>query len=120
MRIEFNPQRLANNIITEHLAKDGKTLNRIIDIPSANKNIRKVLDITYKKSEFVPTEWFVSNYNLYRNNINGIAKTFNSERISPEKSRTVIKKYSGGGYGVEKVIENTNGKIKVQDKNIQP
>ena len=120
MRIEFRPQSLVKNIVTESLSKDGNTLNRLIEIPTSKYSKGKVLDITYKKNEFLPTQWYVSNYNLYRRNNNGVTQTLVTKNINPQKSRTVVKKYTANGYGTERIIDNSNGKIKTKSKNIRP
>lgn len=120
MRIEFKPQNLVKNIVTESLSKDGNTLNRLIEIPTSKHSTGKVLDITYKKNEFLPTQWYVSNYNLYRRNSNGVTQTLVTKKTNSKKSCTVVKKYTANGYGTAKTIDNSNGKIKIRSKNIRP
>ena len=120
MRVEFRPQSLVKNIVTENLSKDGNVLNRIVEIPAHNSNAGKVLDITYKKNEFVPTQWYVANYNLFQRNKKAIAKTFDFTPISQNESHTVVKKYGANGYGTNKTIDIANGIIKTTESPIRP
>ena len=86
MKIGFKPQTLVKNLATEVFSDNGNTLNRIIEIPATATKPERVLDITYKKGEFIPTQWFVANYNLFkRNTKNVVNKTFVSNKAHTEQ-----------------------------------
>ena len=119
MKIDFKPQKLVNNIVTEHFTENGTALNRIISIPAKNQRPERVLDITYKKSNILPTEWYVSNYNLFsRNGKNVVHKTLTSEK-NLNKTHTVVTTYGTCGYGRQVTINTANNNVSKSEKPIK-
>ena len=106
MRIDFKPQKMINNLVTEEIL-NAKQVRRVIDIPAKSGTPRKTLDITYTKSEFLPTEWFVSNYNLYINK-KGLKKAFVATQKTSDKASSVVTEYGQNGFKTQLAI-NRNG-----------
>lgn len=103
MRIDFKPQKLIDNLVTEEVLS-AKQVRRVIDIPAKSGTQRKTLDITYTKSEFLPTEWFVSNYNLYTNK-KGLKKAFVATRKASDKAKSVVTEYGQNGFRTQIAIK---------------
>ena len=119
MKIGFKPQTLVKNLATEVFSDNGNTLNRIIKIPATASKPERVLDITYKKGEFIPTQWFVANYNLFkRNTKNVVNKTFVSNKAHPDEVHSVVTTYGTNGYAKEVTIDISNGEVNRTEKNI--
>lgn len=115
MKINFMPQRLKNNLVMEKFIENGQALKRIIEIPGKNP---KVLDITYRKTDYLPTEWYVSSYNLIRRDKNStLEKTLYSIKMFPNEQHTVVQKLKSNK--AEKIIINqTNGEVNKFVQNI--
>lgn len=85
MKIGFKPQRLTQNLVLEEFSNKGNTLKRIIETP------KRIIDLTYQKSEFIPTQWYVANYNVMKRGSNGrVIKTFNANKFSANESQAII------------------------------
>lgn len=98
MKVNFNPERQVKGLVLERLSDNGKELKRVFEIPGKKP---KTLDVTYKKSEFLPTEWYVSNYNLRR-------RDANSTLLSSMKATNPTK---GEFHRVIKNIDPRDGKV---------
>ena len=117
MKIGFNPQVLLDNLVMEKFSDNGKSLRRIIEIPAKAQKSDKVLDITYKKSDFLPTQWYVANYNVTKRDGKKILeKTLVSEKVAPNDFHTVVRNYGANGFGREITIDNSNGNLFKTDK----
>ena len=105
MKIGFKPQRLIQNLVFEEFSNKGNTLRRVIETP------KKIIDLTYKKIDFVPTQWYVANYNVMQRGSNGrIIKTFNTNKFSAKEFQSVVKKIYPQGI-VETKINVDNGRV---------
>lgn len=119
MKIGFKPQTLVKNLATEVFSDNGNTLNRIIEIPATATKPERVLDITYKKGEYIPTQWYVANYNLFnRNAKNVVNKTLVSNKAHPDEIHSVVTTYGTNGYAKEVTIDVSNGEVNRTEKNI--
>lgn len=109
MKIGFKPQSLLKNLVSEHYADNGNTLKRIIEIP-ANKP--KTLEITYNKTNFIPTQWYVSNYNVISRNSNStVEKSMKSTKSFPDEIHTEIQRYDKKGEPEQLNIDIADGKV---------
>lgn len=116
MKIDFRPQRLINNLVLEQ--KNGTQIKRIIEIPAKSANTRKTLEITYRKSHVLPTEWFVSNYNLYTNKKGQVLKkSYSVAQVSPDRRFSTVTDYGQQGFKSQLVIKR-DGKDVSKSKNI--
>ena len=119
MKIGFIPQTLVRNLATETFSNNGNTLNRIIEIPATATKPERVLDITYKKGEFIPTQWYVANYNLFsRNGKKVVNKTLVNQKAHPDEIHSVITTYGTNGYAKEVTIDVSNGEVSKTAKTI--
>lgn len=98
MKVNFNPERQVKGLVLERLSDNGKELKRVFEISGKKP---KTFDVTYKKSEFLPTEWYVSNYNLRR-------RDANSTLLASMKATNPTK---GEFHRVIKSIDPRNGKV---------
>ena len=120
MKIGFKPQTLVANIASETFTDNGKTLNRIIEIPGKAGKSGKVLDITYKQGDFIPTQWYVSNYNLFnRDGKNIVRKTLKTNKAHANEIHSVVTTYGTNGYGKEVTIDISNGEVTKSSKHIK-
>lgn len=88
MNIGFRPQKLTNNLVLEQVSKNGKTLRRIIEVPGKKA---RTIELTYKQNEFLPTQWYVANYNVMKRGADGaVSKTFIADKTAKDKSKAVI------------------------------
>ncbi len=111
MKIDFRPQRLINNLVMEEKL-NAKQVRRIIDIPAKSGVSRKTLDITYTKSDLMPTQWFVSSYNLYANRKGlGLKKSLVAEQNSLNNRNTVVTDYGQNGFRTKLDIKKIGQKI---------
>ena len=95
--------------MSEHYADNGNTLKRIIEIP-ANKP--KTLEITYNKTNFIPTQWYVSNYNVISRNSNStVEKSMKSTKSFPDEIHTEIQRYDKKGEPEQLNIDIADGKV---------
>lgn len=116
MKIDFRPQRLINNLVSEQ--KHGMQVKRIIEIPAKSGSTRKTLEITYRKSHVLPTEWFVSNYNLYTNKKGQVLKkSYSAAQVSPDRRFSTVTDYGQQGFKSQLVIKRS-GKNVSKSKNI--
>lgn len=119
MKIGFKPQTLVRNLATETFSNNGNTLNRIIEIPATATKPERVLDITYKKGEFIPTQWYVANYNLFsRNGKKVVNKTLVNQKAHPDEIHSVITTYGTNGYAKEVTIDVSNSEVSKTAKTI--
>ena len=119
MKIGFKPQTLVRNLATETFSNNGNTLNRIIEIPATATKPERVLDITYKNGEVIPTPWYVANYNLFsRNGKKVVNKTLVNQKAHPDEIHSVITTYGTNGYAKEVTIDVSNGEVSKTAKNI--
>ena len=109
MRIDFKPQRMIDNLVSEEVL-NPKQIRRVIEVPSKNRNTRKVLDITYTKSDFLPTEWFVSNYNLYTNK-KGLKKAFIATQKTSNEVNSFVTEYGQNGFRTQVAIKKDGQNI---------
>lgn len=111
MKIDFRPQRLINNLVMEEKL-NAKQVRRIIDIPAKSGVSRKTLDITYTKSDLMPTQWFVSSYNLYANRKGlGLKKSLVTNQNSLNNRNTVVTDYGQNGFRTKLDIKKFGQKI---------
>lgn len=111
MKIDFRPQRLINNLVMEEKL-NAKQVRRIIDIPAKSGVSRKTLDITYTKSDLMPTQWFVSSYNLYANRKGlGLKKSLVVDQNSLNNRNTVVTDYGQNGFRTKLDIKKIGQKI---------
>lgn len=111
MKIDFRPQRLINNLVMEEKL-NAKQVRRIIDIPAKSGVSRKTLDITYTKSDLMPTQWFVSSYNLYANRKGlGLKKSLVTNQNSLNNRNTVVTDYGQNGFRTKLDIKKIGQKI---------
>lgn len=109
MKIGFKPQSLVKNLVSEHFTDNGNTLKRIIEIPSKKP---KTLDITYKKTDCIPTQWYVSNYNLINRDAKStVVKTMNSTKTFTDEIHTEIQKFGKTGKIEQLNIDIADGKV---------
>lgn len=120
MKIGFKPQVLVQNLAKETFSDNGNTLNRIIEIPAKANKPERVLDITYKKGDFIPTQWYVSNYNLFnRDGKNVVRKTLQTNKAHANEIHSVVTTYGTNGYGKEVTIDVSGGEVSKSTKNIK-
>ncbi len=111
MKIDFRPQRLINNLVMEEKL-NAKQVRRVIDIPAKSGVSRKTLDITYTKSDLMPTQWFVSSYNLYANRKGlGLKKSLVVDQNSLNNRNTVVTDYGQNGFRTKLDIKKIGQKI---------
>ena len=111
MKIDFRPQRLINNLVMEEKL-NAKQVRRVIDIPAKSGVSRKTLDITYTKSDLMPTQWFVSSYNLYANRKGlGLKKSLVTNQNSLNNRNTVVTDYGQNGFRTKLDIKKIGQKI---------
>ena len=109
MKIGFKPRRLAQNLVLEKFSDNGNTLTRIIEIPSKNA---KTVELTYKKTSFVPTQWYVANYNVIkRDSKSTLAKSMTSTKSFPDDVHTIIQRRGKTGRPEELTIDISNGEV---------
>lgn len=104
MRIEFRPQSLTKNLVSEVLLNDGKTLNRIIETTGKKP---KIIQLTYKKSELLPTQWFVESYNVMKRKGDGrVTKSFQVSQTQNNKDILIQNFYNKAMQKININIEN--------------
>ena len=110
MKISFKPPKLMNNLVIEKYLESGNSLRRVIEIPTQPA---KVLDIIYTKTDFLPTEWYVSNYNVRRRDPNStIEKSLTSVKTFPNEKHTVVQRINTSNGSFEQVtIDKSNDAI---------
>lgn len=102
MRIEFKPQCLLQNIVLEEFMEKGTKLRRVIETP------KRIIDLTYQKFDYLPTQWYVANYNVMKRGFNGkVIKTFDTNKYSADKSQTTV----------QNIYQNTIKEIKIHTEN---
>ena len=117
MKIGFKPQNLVQNLVLEKFSKNGDMLKRIIEIPGKSP---KTLEINYEKTKFVPTEWYVSNYNVIsRNGKSSLVKTLESKKTLPNEQHTVVKRFNEKHQPEKLVIDVANGKVHKTKRHIK-
>ena len=111
MRIDFRPQTMIDNLVSEEVL-NPKQVRRIIEIPKKNSQGRKVLDITYTRSDFMPTQWFVSNYNLYTTR-KGLAlkKAYASTQKNANRTRATVTEYGQNNFRSQLTINKNGEKV---------
>lgn len=120
MKIGFKPQKLVDKLVSEDFFDNGNALRRIIEIPAKKNDTSKVLDITYRKGDFLPTQWYVASYNLVKRNPNStIEKTLVSQKAHPDEIHTVVTQYNKNGYGKETTIDIDYSKLTKTSKDIK-
>lgn len=99
-----------NNLVIEKYLESGNSLRRVIEIPTKPA---KVLDIIYTKTDFLPTEWYVSNYNVRRRDPNStIEKSLTSVKTFPNEKHTVVQRINTSNGSFEQVtIDKSNDAI---------
>lgn len=109
MRIEFRPQSFVNNLVLEQFSKDGKTLRRILEV--SGKKARTV-ELTYKQSDFLPTQWYVANYNVIKRGLKGtLSKSFEVLEKDKEHSKSVVKEIYSNNYMRKLTIDINNKQV---------
>lgn len=115
MRIDFRPQAMINNLVSEEVL-NAKQIRRIFEIPKNKKIARKVLDITYTKSDFMPTQWFVSNYNLYTTQKGLLLKkTLTTTQNAANQTKSTVTEYLQDNCKTQLTI-NKNGEQLAKSK----
>lgn len=115
MKIGFKPQKLVQNLVLEKFADNGNTLRRIIEIPEKKG---KTIELTYKKGNFVPTQWYVANYNVIkRDGQSTLVKSMNSTKSFPDEVHTTIQRFGKTGKPEELTIDISNGEV---NKTVKP
>lgn len=121
MKIGYKPQKLVKNLVSENFFNNGNSMRRIIEIPAQSAKAGKILDIVYTKTDSIPTQWYVANYNLIRRDKKStVAKTLTSVKTHPNEIHTVTSRYNQKGYGQELTIDINNGNVIKTSKDIQP
>ena len=109
MKIGFRPQKLVQNLVLEKFSDNGNTMKRIIEISEKNA---KTVELTYKKAKFVPTQWYVANYNVIKRDGNStLLKSMTSTKSFPDDVHTIIQKKKKTGRPEELTIDITNGEV---------
>lgn len=117
MKIGFKPQKLVQNLVLEKFSKNGDMMTRIIEIPGKSP---KTLEINYEKTKFVPTQWYVSNYNVIkRDGKSTIVKSLESTKSFPNENHTVVQRYNEKHQPEKVVIDITNGEVNKTTKPIK-
>ena len=116
MKIGFQPQSLVQNLVLEKFSNNGNSLKRIIEMPG--KNV-KTLEINYEKTKFIPTQWYVSNYNVIkRDNKSTFVKSLQSTKSFPNENHTVVQRYNKIGKPEQLTIDVANGEVNTTTKSI--
>lgn len=117
MKIGFKPQKLVQNLVLEKFSKNGDMMKRIIEIPGKSP---KTLEINYEKTKFVPTEWYVSNYNVIkRDGKSTLVKSLESTKSFPNENHTVVQRYNKIGKPEQLTIDIVNGEVNKTTKPIE-
>ena len=117
MKIGFKPQKLVQNLVLEKFSKNGDMMKRIIEIPGKSP---KTLEINYEKTKFVPTEWYVSNYNVIkRDGKSTLVKSLESTKSFPNENHTVVQRYNKIGKPEQLTIDVANGEVNKTTKTIE-
>lgn len=117
MKIGFKPQKLVQNLVLEKFSKNGDMMKRIIEIPGKSP---KTLEINYEKTKFVPTEWYVSNYNVIkRDGKSTIVKSLESTKSFPNENHTVVQRYNKICKPEQLTIDIVNGEVNKTTKPIE-
>lgn len=117
MKIGFKPQNLVQNLVLEKFSDNGNSLKRIIEIPG---KAPKTLEINYKKGDFIPTQWYVSNYNVIkRDGKSSLVKTLESTKSYLNENHTVVQRFNKKNQPEKVVIDITNGEINKTIKSIK-
>ena len=115
MKIGFKPQKLVQNLVLEKFADNGNTLKRIIEIPGKKA---KTVEITYNKTNFIPTQWYVANYNVMkRDSHSTLVKSMSSTKSFPDDVHTTIQRFGRTGKPEELTIDISNGEV---NKTVKP
>ena len=116
MKIGFKPQNLVQNLVLEKFSDNGNSLKRIIEIPG---KAPKTLEINYKKGDFIPTQWYVSNYNVIkRDGKSSLVKTLESTKSYLNENHTVVQRYNKIGKPEQLTIDVANGEVNTTTKSI--
>ena len=126
MKIGFKPQSLVQNLVLEKFSNNGNSLKRIIEMPGKNA---KTLEINYEKTKFIPTQWYVSNYNVIkRDNKSTFVKSLQSTKSFPNENHTVVQRYNENHTVVQRynkigkpeqlTIDVANGEVNTTTKSI--
>ena len=117
MKIGFKPQNLVQNLVLEKFSDNGNFLKRIIEIPGKKA---KTLEISYKKANFLPTQWYVANYNVIgRDKQSTVVKTLKSTKSFSNENHTVIQRNNKIGIPEEITIDMTSGEVNRTTKPIK-
>lgn len=117
MKIGFKPQNLVQNLVLEKFSDNGNSLKRIIEIPG---KAPKTLEINYKKGDFIPTQWYVSNYNVIkRDGKSTLVKSLESTKSFPNENHTVVQRYNKIGKPEQLTIDVANGEVNKTTKTIE-
>lgn len=117
MKIGFKPQKLVQNLVLEKFSNNGNSLKRIIEIPGKSP---KTLEINYEKTKFIPTQWYVSNYNVIkRDGKSTIVKSLDSTKSFPNENYTVVQRYNKIGKPEQLTINIANGEVNKTTKPIK-
>lgn len=115
MKIGFKPQKLVQNLVLEKFSNNGNSLKRIIEIPGRQA---KTVELTYKRADFMPTQWYVANYNVMkRDGQSTLVKSMKSTKSFPDDIHTKIQRLGRMGKPEELTIDITNGDV---NKTVKP
>ncbi len=114
MKIIHSPLPNAGTVVLENFYNKGKALHRIIE---TTKNT--TIDINYEMSEFLPTQWYIANYNVYKRGKNGIIlKMLDKSVASQNKSTVKITERIFNNKYLQTTIDKSDNNITKNSKTI--